>query len=262
MSTAEGNMGIPRLLFPVVLSVAGYALKGTGKHQQALDAFQKSKALGATPAAVGYNVAALRALMGKPAEAIEQLAEIVKLGFSQPDQLTADPDFQPIRNHPRFAALVEQAKRNHSPCSYDPENRQFDFWIGDWDAVTTRDNVPAGISHIERTIGDCVIWENWTSLGATGFSGKSYNIYNANLKRWEQFWVDNTGAVMYFYGGLQDGVMDYYTDDIPQPGGSKLRRHLQFFNLGPDKVRQFSQTSADAGASWTVEYDFTYNRKK
>ena len=56
--------------------------------------------------------------------------------------------------------------------------------------------------------------------------------------------------------------MDYWTDDIPQSNGAKLRRHLQFFNEGPDKVRQLSQGSTDGGKIWRVEYDLTYLRKQ
>jgi hypothetical protein len=56
--------------------------------------------------------------------------------------------------------------------------------------------------------------------------------------------------------------MDYWTDEIPQPSGPALKRHLQFTKLGPDKVRQFSQGSTDGGKTWTPEYDFTYVRKK
>jgi len=41
-----------------------------------------------------------------------------------------------------------------------------------------------------------------------------------------------------------------------------VKRHLQFFKLGPDKVRQFSQQSTDGGKTWTPEYDFTCIRKK
>jgi hypothetical protein len=66
--------------------------------------------------------------------------------------------------------------------------------------------------------------------------------------------------MIHFYGGLKEGVMDFWTDEMPQPDGSKLKRHLQFFNLGPNQVRQFSQASRDGGKTWTVEYDFTYNR--
>jgi hypothetical protein len=67
--------------------------------------------------------------------------------------------------------------------------------------------------------------------------------------------------MIHFYGALKESVMDFSTDDIPQPDGTKLRRHLQFFNLGPDKVRQFSQGSKDGGKTWSVEYDITYLRK-
>ena len=37
---------------------------------------------------------------------------------------------------------------------------------------------------------------------------------------------------------------------------------LKFRNLGPDRVRQFSEASYDDGKSWSVDYDFTYVRKQ
>ena len=154
----------------------------------------------------------------------------------------------------------EKAKTNRAPCEHKIENRQFDFWVGEWNVVSTADAVPRGSSHIDHELGNCVIWENWTSLGS-GYAGKSYNVYNANLKRWEQFWVDNIGGTIHFHGGLKNGVMDFWTDEVPQPDGTKLLRHLQFFSLAPDKVRQLSQGSTDGGKTWHVEYDLTYLRK-
>ena len=240
----------------------GVCLRHMGKNPEAMDAFQRAAAKGMPVAVVGYDMSAVYASMGQSDRAIGQLTETVKQGYAQPDQMSADPDLRSIRGDARFASLVEQANRNRSPCEYKLENRQFNFWVGDWDVVTTDDGSRAGISHIERAIGNCVIWENWTSRGNTGYAGKSYNIYNADLGRWEQFWVDNQGGTIHFYGNLANGVMDFYTDEIPQRDGTRLERHLQFFNLGPDKVRQFSQGSTDHGKTWTVEYDFTYRRKK
>jgi hypothetical protein len=150
------------------------------------------------------------------------------------------------------------AQANPAPCKA-PEFRQFDFWIGDWDVASTRDGIARGTSHISREMDGCVIWESWTSKGS-GYFGKSYNTYNMNLRQWEQYWVDNEAGVMFFHGELKDGVMDYWTDDVPQTDGTKLRRHLQFFNLSADKVRQFSQGSTDGGKNWKVEYDLTYTR--
>ena len=98
--------------------------------------------------------------------------------------------------------------------------------------------------------------------GGMGHAGKSYNTFNSDLKRWEQFWVDDTAGMIHFYVHLKDGVMDYWTDEIPQPDGTKLKRHLQFIPPGTGQVRQFSQGSTDGGNTWTVEYDLTYHRKK
>ncbi len=239
----------------------GVCRQRNGQHEKAVEAFQKAQAAGTPPALAAYNLAAAYATMGQSDKAIAQLTEAVKMGYAQPDEMADDPDLQSIRPDSHFSALLEDARRNLTPCAYNAENRRFDFWVGDWDVVTTNEKTSAGTSHIEKTIGDCVIWENWASLG-TGYTGKSYNIYNASLKRWEQFWVDNSGGMIHFSGALKNNVMDFYTDDIPQPDGTKLRRHLQFFNLGPDKVRQFSQGSTDGGSTWSVEYDFTYNRRK
>jgi len=103
------------------------------------------------------------------------------------------------------------------------QNRQFDFWLGEWSVVTSQGATPAGDSRIELILGDCVVQENWTSAGNIGYSGKSYNTYNAALKRWEQYWVDNAVHI-FFYGELKDGIMDYWTDELPQPDGKKLKR--------------------------------------
>ena len=127
--------------------------------------------------------------------------------------------------------------------------------------TTTQGGIPAGDSTIELILEDCVVQENWKSQNGP-YSGKSYNIYNQAQKRWEQYWVDNVGGNIFFYGGLKDGVMDYFTDEIPQTGGPALKRHLQFIPTGSDKVRQFSRGSTDGGKTWIVEYDFTYTRKK
>jgi hypothetical protein len=195
-------------------------------------------------------------------KALEYLDRSVKNGFSQLSQLNSDPELAALRSDPRYAKVVHLVEVNVKPCAYTPENRQFDFWIGEWDVVTSDGIQPAGTSKIELILGDCVIQENWTSAGNVGYSGKSYNVYNSSLKRWEQFWADNAAGMIHFYGELKDHVMDYWTDEMPQPNGTKLKRHLQFIPLGPDKVRQFSQKSTDGGKTWTVEYDFTYNRKK
>ena len=176
----------------------------------------------------------------------------------QPARVQNDPEWNALRANDEFIALAKQVQHNATPCD-DSEFRQFDFWLGDWEVTSAADGVRRGSSHISREMNGCVVWENWTSAG-TPYFGKSYNTWNPNLKRWEQYWVDSSAGVMFFHGNLKDSVMDYWTDDVPQAGGGTLLRHLQFFNLGPDKVRQFSQGSSDGGKTWNTEYDFIYTR--
>jgi tetratricopeptide (TPR) repeat protein len=238
----------------------GASLRSVGKYDQALVAFDKAIQNG-----VGqfgeYGKAGVYGAMKQNDKALESLENAVQQGYADPEAMSSDPNLASLHSDARFSKAVEQAKKNQRPCAYSAENRQFDFWLGQWDVSTTQGAIPSGTSKIELILEDCVVLENWKSLN-NAYAGKSYNIYDQSLKRWEQYWVDNVGGNIFFHGGLKDGVMDYWTDDIPQPTGPPLRRHLQFFPLGPDKVRQFSQGSTDGGKTWQVEYDFTYVRRK
>jgi len=94
----------------------------------------------------------------------------------------------------RAGEAIAQSK-TQPPCHRSSEFRQFDFWIGEWE-VHTPDGKLAGESRIQLIEGDCVIFENYT--GRSGYSGKSFNIYNASVDKWQQFWVDNQGGVLEF----------------------------------------------------------------
>jgi tetratricopeptide (TPR) repeat protein len=253
---AQTNPTNPRFWYRL-----GVSARANGHNEQALNDFQHAQANGLPLALVGFDMACAYSAMGQKGKALETLAQAVKQGYALPDRMSGEPALQSLKSDPRFAELVDKARRNQKPCVYSAENRQFDFWVGEWDVVDASSGVTAGSSRIEKELSECVIWENWTSAN-TNYAGKSYNVYNPDFKRWEQFWVDNVGGSIHFYGALKDGVMDFYTDEINQPDGTKLKRHLQFFNLSPDKVRQFSQGSTDGGKTWKVEYDFTYTRRK
>ena len=239
----------------------GVARRGLGQNPQAIVAFQKALEAGARPSLAEYQIAVCYAAAQDRDNAFRFLERATEHGFADPDGLKADDELAALRADARFEKAVQAAMRNQKPCAFAAESRQFDFWVGEWEVVTTQGEMPAGSSRIERVLGDCVILENWKSNGVS-YEGKSYNTYNTALKRWEQFWVDNSQGLVHFYGELKNGVMDYYTDEVPQPDGTKRKRHLEFIPLGPDKVRQVSHGSSDGGKTWQPEYDFTYNRRK
>jgi hypothetical protein len=142
-----------------------------------------------------------------------------------------------------------------------PEYRQFDFWLGEWEVtpVGAAPNAPRPQSRIEKILNGCVILENWMPPGGAG--GKSFNIYNRQTQKWEQFWVDSSGSAIRFTGEVRDGNM-YYTTESTAPSGGKTLGRMTFFNLGPDRVRQLWEQSRDGGKTWSVAFDGMYNRKK
>jgi hypothetical protein len=150
------------------------------------------------------------------------------------------------------------------PCSK-PAFRQFDFWIGDWEAFGVKGN-KAGDSKISLILDSCVILEEWTSASSQQglvYAGKSFNSYNAATKQWQQTWTDNTGNTTEFLKGEgSDGKIIYHADKVAGPGGKFFMRRLTFTKIDVDKVRQFGERSDDEGKTWTTEYDLEYRRKK
>jgi hypothetical protein len=160
-----------------------------------------------------------------------------------------------------FAVLPSFAQK---PCSR-PEFRQFDFWIGEWEAFGPNGK-KGGDSKISLILDSCVILEEWTSAnpqqGLT-YSGKSFNTYNTATRQWQQTWVDNTGSTTEFLRGEgKDGKVVYYADHVVDAKGKAFMRRLTFTKLNEDKVRQFGERSDDSGKTWTTEYDLEYRRKK
>jgi hypothetical protein len=146
-----------------------------------------------------------------------------------------------------------------SPCETNPVYRQFDFWVGSWEAYGPKGK-KGGDSRIEKLLGGCVVLENWTSAQA-GYAGKSYNTFNAATGKWEQYWVDNMGGVTHYNNGhFENNEMVFLTENQPQPkGGMKIQR-LTFTKLSDDKVRQHGESSLDSGKSWKTDYDLEYRR--
>lgn len=151
------------------------------------------------------------------------------------------------------------------PCSGNPVYRQFDFWIGEWD-VYQKNGQKGGDSKIDLILDSCVILENWKSVKpfrGLYYTGKSFNTYNSKTNQWQQTWVDNVGGTIEFLEGHhEDNKMIFKTKPYNYSKDTIAVRRLTFFNLGPDKVRQFSEISKDGEKTWAPEYDLEYRRKK
>ncbi len=143
------------------------------------------------------------------------------------------------------------------PCSA-PENRQFDFWSGSWTVTNPTGKAVVGTNDITVELGGCVLHEHWK--GAKGGVGESFNIYDAESKRWHQTWVDASGSLVVLNGGIVDGKMV-----LEGPGfgarGEPATNRISWEKLPDGRVRQLWTVSTDGGKTWTTSFDGYYAKK-
>ena len=232
------------------------SLYSAGRFAEAAPAFEHAAGLKFLPVISTYNAAAALARAGRREEALARLENLPGLGYRAARQVEQDEDFASLRKEPRFQGVLVALRNNAAPCEHAAVNRQFDFWVGEWD-VQTPQGQHAGDSSVQKILGGCVVLENWSGSGS---QGKSVNIYNPALKNWQQFWVDDAGRATLYTGALAGDEMRYVAEAGEQNG--PVARKMTFTPLGPDKVRQLGEMSTDGGKTWTVSYDLIYVRKK
>ena len=236
------------------LGSAEYNLKN---YNNAIMAYQKAMKNLMGPI-VRYNIACAYALNGNKEMALKYLQEAADKGFGRYHLMESDNDLESIKNEKRFSKIAEQVKKNGNPCLARDEFNQFNFWVGKWN-VTNPAGQHAGDSEIDLMNNGCTIVENW--FGANGSQGKSFNYFDTTDNKWHQFWINQYAQKTTFEGKLVDGNMVYYSYDHVNDKAKPYLERLTFFNMGPNKVRQFDEISNDQGKTWTVGYDLTYTRK-
>jgi hypothetical protein len=139
-----------------------------------------------------------------------------------------------------------------APCS-GVEFRQFDFWVGEWEVYAQERLV--GHSRVERILDGCVLLENWTGKG--GSEGKSFNLYNAATRQWEQTWVDNAGLTVHFRGRFDPAAK---TLRLVAVDADSLQQRMTFYALPDGTVRQHCESAPPMG-DFKTTFDGLYRRK-
>jgi len=143
------------------LITKGYELLDAGDLDGALAAFAEIAGLVPSGLAQEYHSACALSRSGKKDEAFTWLEKLVDNGYDSVDGLTYDPDFENLREDPRFDALVARAGDN-----YDAGSTAFKGGLPDRpapaDTITTEDELNDWVRAQNRRIWSYQSY--WTSV--------------------------------------------------------------------------------------------------
>jgi tetratricopeptide (TPR) repeat protein len=234
-----------------------------GNTDEALQGFQKALTNNPIPqvkASALSRMTRIHAMKNENQKAITDLDSAVSAGYTNLAEMDSLKEFNSLRNEPSFVKLRAKMYGIAYPCMIDPHAREFDFWAGTWDVYPTGAKNTVGQSVVQIISGGCALLENWTSPASTG---KSINYVDPVTNKWKQAWAGSyAGGIQEFLNGEYKDSAMRFSFEYKDAQGRRIIGRFMFFNEGPDQVRQFNETSADDGKTWTTSYDFTYIRKK
>jgi len=148
-----------------------------------------------------------------------------------------------------------------NPCTA-PQQRQFDFWVGEWE-LTWPGERPGETGHgtnsIKRIMDGCVVQENFSGGDSMHLRGTSVSTFDANTGHWKQTWVDNEGGYLDFTGEFKDGQMILQREAVRN--GTKILQRMVWKNISVNEMDWSWEASRDGGKTWQVNWPIHYKRK-
>jgi hypothetical protein len=132
--------------------------------------------------------------------------------------------------------------------------RQFDFWLGHWDLSWEPDG--RGVNLITSILDAHVILERFDGRPSIPLAGMSVSVFDRQVDRWRQVWVDSDGQYLDFVGGFES---DRMVLERRRPDGRRQR--MVWCDIEPESVHWSWQHSDDDGRSWTVDWAIDYRRR-
>ncbi len=194
------------------------------------------------------------ALSGNQDLALDRLDEAIAVGYGDLRSLERAPEFESIRETPRFKAALEKME---FPLKGVPGADGMDFWVGDWVVSVTGANLFNNTSHIVKQLRGFSISENWTD--STGREGKSFFYFDRFAHEWRQSWIDDTGWIVEKIGKPEkDGIKLAGTSYV---NGQPVMAKEELLRINENQVRQVLHNSTDGGKTWKLTTDLTYIRR-
>jgi len=176
-----------------------------------------------------------------------------------------------------IACISASAITAENACA-DPEDRQFDFWIGEWDIVNRQRNpgnpadasfYPTGpaVGRAYPVAGGCAIAEQWRGELSWGLvQGFSLRTYDAQSGKWILLlnWpAPNAPTPSPFSirdGEFRHGRGEFFSSTTSTDGTTTLSR-FTFSDINDDRFRWDSAASTDGGVSWRTSWIMEVTRR-
>jgi hypothetical protein len=85
--------------------------------------------------------------------------------------------------------------------------------------------------------------------------------YDNDQQAWRFIWNDDNNGSIQFVGGFRNGAMEF-EGSTKNPDGSRLLARNVLREIAPDTVRHTFSSSYDNGATWQVQTDQLFVRRK
>jgi hypothetical protein len=156
-----------------------------------------------------------------------------------------------------LAFTVNGLAADAGACATNSQNRQLDYWLGDWKvgAEGTSGNAHSTVS---LSLNKCLVIETWD--GGRGHTGQNVFGYSADDKSWYGMFADNEGRVHVFTSGKVSSGAAQFVGSSRGPNGETVLNRVKVTRLGPNKVEQTWEKSDDQGSSWNVVFRGEYSR--
>jgi hypothetical protein len=149
------------------------------------------------------------------------------------------------------------AATDSDSCATNSENRQLDYWLGNW---TIGADGSSGNAHstVTLSLDKCLLVENWD--GGRGHYGQNVFGYSADDKSWYGMFADNEGRVHLFTSGKVSAGSAEFEGTSRGPKGESVLNRVKVIRLNPNKVEQSWEKSNDNGATWDLVFRGEYSR--
>lgn len=171
-----------------------------------------------------------------------------------------------------FAPAAGQVRR--AEWCPEPEARQFDFWLGEWD-VQNHNSRPGSdqwfvtgraTNRVYTVVGGCAVVEHWRGYAwpaAGHVVGFSVRAYDPAAEQWDLVLLWPMGAPQRFgnpEGRFEDGRGDFYSRFVNPQGDSVISR-LSFWKIEAGSFQWNNAYSRDGGTSWDSTWIMEQRRR-